>query len=118
MLWGEEHIESTAAEAAEAPAAPEALINELKSRLSATILDRFKKPVAAAQSSSEHQLPWDDSVALKSHVTPTITVASSYVVRGKKGRGDEEKGPVHWDSWTDHGEVFRPHLGKTGWRSA
>ncbi|KAG7086997.1 hypothetical protein E1B28_012975 [Marasmius oreades] len=101
------------------PAAPEALIDELKSRLSATILDRHKIPVGHAKGSG-HQIGWDSPEALEPYVTPVITVASAYVARvgGGRDRDGEPKGPVKWDGWTNHGEVFRPDLGKTGWRSA
>ncbi|KAL0567066.1 hypothetical protein V5O48_014930 [Marasmius crinis-equi] len=95
------------------PAAPDNLIKELKGRLSATIFDRHKKPVGSAKG-SEDELTWGSFAALEPHLTPTITVASSFVKL--EGEDQTKKGPVYWDGWTNHGDVFHPNPDVTKWR--
>ncbi|KAG7087006.1 hypothetical protein E1B28_012985 [Marasmius oreades] len=100
-------------------AAPEILIDTLKGRLSATILDQHKKPVAHAKPGSGQGFVEDEdgSHVLEPHLTPVITVASAHVDRDGGGK-DRYEGPVRWFGWKNHGEVFHPDLDpeKTGWR--
>lgn len=82
-----------------------ALVDELKSRLSAKILDLYKNEVAMT-----HKTVGEDT--LEAVVTPSITLASSYVAHKKKN----EVGPVFWDEWTHHGDIFQtPETG--GWKA-
>ncbi|KIK50965.1 hypothetical protein GYMLUDRAFT_50875 [Collybiopsis luxurians FD-317 M1] len=96
-------------ESAQGVALSSSIADELKKRLTARILDRFKNEIANAEGGPS-TVPHDE--ALDVLIRPQITLASSYVAH----HDEKKKGPAIWDSWHDHGDIFEPHLDRPGWK--